>query len=336
MTSVAAERRLQEAAPRPGDFQGRGKAAAARIRLEDLDGPKPMPWSQVWNRPDGPIEYLVDPIIARGEVVSLIAGSKVGKSLLAQECAAALATGRMVLGQVRAPMTVAYIDQEQTPDDWRSRLASMGYDAADDLSRLFLYDLQSWPPLDRADGGQRLLERVEMAGAELVVLDTVSKFLSGEENSADTMRALYRATLLPLKRAGVAVWLLDHSGKDPTRGARGSSAKGDDVDVVWQMTTRARDALTLRRTHKRGRHEVDTLYLQRESDPLAHVVESLDDRVEEVIDACLAKLSDLAPPADASRNTVAELLRKAGTKYRNETISEAYRRWREVFPEGLL
>ena len=38
-----------------------------------------------------------------------------------------------------------------------------------------------------------------------------------------------------LKQRG-ATWVrLDHAGKDLDRGQRGSSAKGDDVDVVWRL-----------------------------------------------------------------------------------------------------
>ena len=53
--------------------------------------------------------------------------------------------------------------------------------------------------------------------------------MPGEENSADTYRALYRHALAPLKAARRTVVRLDHRGKDmKAAGARGSSAKNDD------------------------------------------------------------------------------------------------------------
>ena len=42
----------------------------------------------------------------------------------------------------------------------------------------------------------------------------------------------------------------DHAGKDLKKGARGTSAKNDDVDLVWQMT-RAGDEVRLVPTKKR-------------------------------------------------------------------------------------
>lgn len=76
---------------------------------------------------------------------------------------------------------------------------------------------------------------VEQHQAELVTFDTISRLLVGEENSNDTIRALEAHTGRRLKRRGIAVVRLDHFGKDDTKAARGGSAKGDDVDLVWLM-----------------------------------------------------------------------------------------------------
>ena len=43
---------------------------------------------------------------------------------------------------------------------------------------------------------------------------------------------------------------IDHAGKDLKKGARGTSAKNDDVDLVWQMT-RNDNTVTLKSTKKR-------------------------------------------------------------------------------------
>ncbi|HET6899925.1 MAG TPA: hypothetical protein VFK70_16330, partial [Vicinamibacteria bacterium] len=59
--------------------------------------------------------------------------------------------------------------------------------------------------------------------------------VAGEENDADTVRAFYRHTGSRLKRMGVGYLRTDHAGKDHSKGQRGSSAKRDDVDVVWSM-----------------------------------------------------------------------------------------------------
>jgi len=49
------------------------------------------------------------------------------------------------------------------------------------------------------------------------------------------VRAFYRHTGIRLKQLGIGYLRTDHAGKDRTRGQRGSSAKRDDVDIVWSL-----------------------------------------------------------------------------------------------------
>lgn len=281
------------------------------------------------------MRYLVEPLITAGEVTRIYAQAKVGKSLLAQEAAVGLAVGGKVLGQAVDPVVVLYLDNENTEDDWKPRLTDMGYGRDTDLSaRLLWYSLQSWPPLDTAAGGELLVQYVERHGAGVVFLDTQSKFLEGEEDRAFTSAAFYRHTLLPLKRLGVAVVIIDHAGNDPSK-PRGSSGKRDDVDTVWQVTRRTKDQLTAKRTHSRKRHEVDTLYLHRVTGPLRHEVETPDERTEQLIDVCVSAILalDPIPTKDTSSNEVEGLLKKArendGKKgFQRKTFLAAWKRAR--------
>ena len=43
---------------------------------------------------------------------------------------------------------------------------------------------------------------------------------------------------------------IDHAGKDLKKGARGTSAKNDDVDLVWQMTKVDGQLVLLRQKHR--------------------------------------------------------------------------------------
>ena len=231
------------------------------------------------------------------------------------------------LRSVHAAMV--YADQENTWDDWKPRLTDMGYGRETDWSRLRWYSLQSWPPLDTPAGGDCLVQHVARHGAQLVVLDTQSKFLGGDEYQASTSAAFYRHTLLPLKRLGVAGVILDHAGNDPSK-PRGSSGKRDDVDTVWQLTARTRDRITATRTHSRKRHNVDTLYLRRVGDPLRHEVETADERAEQLIDRCFEAILALQPipgPTTSGSEVLARL-KKAGKGYHKATVQEAWRRVR--------
>jgi hypothetical protein len=85
--------------------------------------------------------------------------------------------------------------------------------------------------------GAEVMKLVELTGSQVVVIDTTGRAVEGEENSADTYREFARTTGLSLKAAGVALLRTDHAGKDKgkTQGQRGSSAKNDDVDIVYHL-----------------------------------------------------------------------------------------------------
>lgn len=304
------------------------------LLLHDDDGPQPVDWTEFWGKDPEPIRYLVEPLLAEGEVTRVYAQAKVGKSLLIQECAAALATGNSVLGQDVERIGVLYIDQENTHADWKTRLSDMGYGKGDDWSRFHWYSLQQWPPLDTKAGGALVVARVQQHGARLVVLDTQSKFLEGEEDKLDTQGNFYRNTLMPLKDLGVSVVIIDHAGNDPMK-PRGSSGKRDDVDTVWRVTERGKDALTLIRTHQRSRHEVDKFFLDRVGDPLRHVIPGAVAKDEQIIGECVEAIKALdLPPGKNGRvsgRKVIETLRAtrkaAGLKgFRDDVVWSALRR----------
>jgi hypothetical protein len=128
-----------------------------------------------------------------------------------------------------------YLDYEMTEEDLLARLISMGYEP-DELDHLHYALLPSLAPLDGQAGGEAVAALAAQCEAELVVIDTFGRAVAGDENEADTVRAWYRWTGQRLKRDGRAFIRIDHAGKDIDRGQRGTSAKNDDVDVVWQMT----------------------------------------------------------------------------------------------------
>src|SRR6185369_5973575 len=131
---------------------------------------------------------------------------------------------------------VLYVDFENDPKgDLRPRLEDMGF-GPDDLDNLAYLSFPPLGPLDTAVGAAELVAIVEAQGAEVVVIDTVSRAIRGEENENDTWLNFYRHTGKALKARGVAMLRLDHTGKDETKGQRGGSAKSGDVDMVWRMS----------------------------------------------------------------------------------------------------
>ncbi len=245
-------------------------------------GPDYVTFTGLFSRPKTPTPWLTAPILAAGRITLLYSPGKTGKSLIAMEAAAALATGRPCLASDAPgqPQHVLYIDQEMTEEDWADRLRDMSYGPADEhlLSQhLHLAQLHAWPPMDTPAGGKAVHDAATATRATAVIIDTASKVIAGEENSNDTQQAFYRSTLIPLKREGIAVLVLDHTGKDLERGARGGSAKTDNIDLAFELIKRGRDTLTMRCTHARFRDPLldEPTLLHRDTGPLTHRIEHL-------------------------------------------------------------
>ena len=137
-----------------------------------------------------------------------------------------------------------------------------------------------------------------------------------------TFQAVYRYALMPLKRRGVTVLRLDHLGKDAENGARGSSAKGDDVDVVWHLTKKEKadtTTITLKLDRARSADYPKALTLTRQTSPLTHVrtatptdePHTLEMAPQDVLEL-VALLDRLKVPHTAGRPKVRELLKAAG------------------------
>ncbi len=254
-------------------------------------------WQQLWDDTPEDEDWIIKPVIAAGRSIALYSPPKTGKSLLVLEMAAAIATGGPVLGQPAGrPRRVLYVDLENSRRDLRDRLTDFGYKPAD-LGNLAYLSFPSLPALDSPHGGLEILALAIAYDVELVIIDTVSRVISGGENDADTFAALYRHALAPLKGRGIAVIRIDHSGKDAGKGQRGSSAKNADVDAVWILTA-AGPILTLRCEMSRTAIEAPSISLRRETGPLRHVITehaaAAVDRVQDVI----AKLDELGVPRD--------------------------------------
>lgn len=204
---------------------------------EPDDGlPRPINWAAFVERDETERVWLVEGFWPWGRSMALWAAAKTGKSELALWCAAKLALGEHPwTGDATEPIDVAYFDYEMTEDDLEDRLAAFNI-APRRLARLHYFLLPALHALDVEAGGAEVEALAARHGAQAVVFDTFGRAVGGDENEADTVRAFYRFTGSRLKRNGIGYIRTDHAGKDPTKGQRGSSAKRDDVDIVWSMT----------------------------------------------------------------------------------------------------
>jgi hypothetical protein len=185
------------------------------------------------------------------------------------------------------------------------------------------------PPLDGEFGGEILTSLAIEGCIDLVVIDTMARAVSGGENDADTMRAFYRCTGRVLKAAGIALWRLDHQGKDAAQGQRGSSAKVDDVDIVFKLTRLDARTLKLTRTHSRVPWVPGEVTIVQEEEPLLRHIVS-DDAVPAGTHDVAMALDELEMPLDATSTTAMASLKRADRGARKTVVLAAlkYRRAR--------
>jgi len=274
-------------------------------------------WKTFWSLEHATEEWLAKPLIAKGRQTALFASAKTGKSWLTLNVTAALATGKPILGQpAQPPVHVLYLDYEMIESDLYERLEQFGYTEDDDLSHLHYALIPNLPPLNTTEGASAIMKLVELTKAEVVVIDTTGRAIDGEENSADSYREFARTTGLSLKRANIACIRTDHAGKDggKKQGQRGSSAKNDDVDIVYRLD-KSDDGLTLKRTHTRISWVPETVSLVVEDfdDIISIRLRSKEQRGWTVKEIAIAnRLDELGFPQDIGVNEVIRQLKDQG------------------------
>lgn len=288
-----------------------------------MSAPAFIDWAEFWARDRSEADWALEDILAMGRGHAMYAVHKTGKSLLSLWCAVEM---------VKAGHVVIYLDYEMTEEDVHERLSDMGYGPDTDLSRLRYALLPSLPPLDRAEGGAAVAQIVDSVmeahpGRHLaVVIDTIGRAIAGEEDSNDTFRDFYRHTGLGLKQRG-ATWLrLDHAGKDASRGQRGASGKGDDVDVVWKLSA-TEGGYELKRELTRTSWIPERVVLKKVTEPFLHFERAAGAWPLGTIETATA-LTALGVDPQAPTRAASDALRDSGQGRRRTVVvaAQKYRR----------
>lgn len=257
------------------DLESYDRAQAEMRSLRKVDGPASdeqdrfpqIDWDDAFAQDFSQMDWLPGRFMERGQQVTLVGDGKVGKSLFTLDWVIRSVAGRTFIGdEPRDPLKVLYFDRENSLRDIVTRAKAFGA-GPDDLRHRLSY--RQFPrfsgALDESSQAAReFLGIVDDLMPDIVILDTASRFIGGKENDSDTWLQLYQLIHAPLKARGIACVRLDHFGKDSDRGSRGSSAKTQDVDHVWEMRRvderkqlfgdmeRIATTISMRRTHTRS------------------------------------------------------------------------------------
>lgn len=241
------------------DFEGNvvvGKPGAGKGSAdpEASDGPKLLlpPWEQV-RAVDPPrrAPVLIDGILRCGHV-GLIAGKgKSGKSWSGIELSVAVATGGEWFGHKCARGRVMFIDPELDRRSMHNRFAkvcrAMGIDPAEVEASTVLWGLRgvtktNGEPPTVADLAHDVEARCSLGDFALVVIDSASCFIEGDENSSVDVRRFFAHVLRIARTTGAAVFVIHHFGKNDAGDrssidrSRGSSVWGDSPDAPLSLT----------------------------------------------------------------------------------------------------
>lgn len=283
-------------------------------------------WHDFWAHDPADENWLAEPLIPAGRSIAIHAPGGTGKSLIALHIAATLATGTSCIGKPPKPAVhVLYLDYEMTPSDLAERLEAMGFGPDSDLSHLHYAQLPPIHPLDTPEGATTVHALAVAVRAELVVIDTYARAVAGDENEADTVRAFYRHTGSRLKAAGIAVARVDHTGKDIERGARGSSAKRDDVDIVW-AATKLQGLLRFKAEKTRMSwvpQQVDLDMVETDGTLTYRVRNDPGEVWPDGMGAVVADMVDLGIPTDASVRAATAAFQVAGRKANRDLLRAA-------------
>lgn len=296
--------------------------------------------------PPPPPDWLEKDILARGEYVGITAAAKAGKSLLAYDLVGHWALGRSALDPTRTfkPLKVLYLDYENGPGWLHTQLTKMGFPPAIN-DNLRVVQFPSLPELNTKEGGTELIKLVGVYRPDAIVFDTVSRTVSGDENSAQLWSDFYRNSIMPIRKArpDTVIIRLDHTGKDESKGARGSSQKMSDITAHWVLTSEESDrnslTLTLERS-RMGSHAERVLLRRVDTPTLGHTLRNGKSGLGPVLfgdaNAIAAEADEINVALDAleaadniSNRKAAELLRDNGQAFSTERLSTALQRRKE-------
>jgi hypothetical protein len=178
-----------------------------------------------------PIDWLVDNLICEGDVNLFMGDPGIGKSWLTMSLAVAVADGRESwLGRaVKKHGEVLYIDEENPEDIIYNRFRKLSLTKAGAKRIHYLYRPGIWM---NKEPDAFLDEALEL-NPSLIVIDSLSRIHSEDENSANSMARLFREAIQPLAReTGAAVIVVHHAIKSDTATSFQRSRGSGDITAV--------------------------------------------------------------------------------------------------------
>jgi hypothetical protein len=205
-----------------------------------------VPLRELMDRPDAPVDYLLEGRLVAGTVSAGVAKPKVGKSTFARNLSLSVATGKPFLGCAVAQGEVIYLALEERPEEIKADFKAMGATGDEPIHVHAAQAPEAAMP--------ELVGIVQNRKPRLVVIDPLFRLarIRDEKAYAETYQAL--GPLIDVAReTGTHIHLTHHAGKsikaDAIDAPLGSTALGAIVStlVVLKRTDAYRTIQTVQR-----------------------------------------------------------------------------------------
>ena len=237
-------------------------AGESRFKVLDLTADPP------------PVRWLIQDMICHGDIHMLIGEPSIGKSWLTMGMAIAVAGGQAAfLGrEVVEHGRVLYVDEENPEDLIYHRLTKLGLNS--EIAGNIRYLSNVGVRLDRQ--ADELINEAMDYEPSLIILDSLTRFHTEDENNAGAMAALFNDALKPLARqTGAAVVLIHHANKtDSNSSYKRSRGSGDitaGADCGYDVRAVAERTVAVSNYKSRRAAQSDTFYV---------TIQDVEDRVE--------------------------------------------------------
>ena len=184
-----------------------------------------------------PISWIVPDYLPPG-LTFLYGKPKVGKSWMALQLALAVLTGGKVFGKDILARRVLYLALEDSERRLRDRMKKQNWPADPSIDYLLYDEFRNEIGALNSGGGKRLLAFIEAQNFGLVIVDTFSRSIQGDQlDSTQMVEAVGPLQQYALSR-DIGLIFIDHMPKntviiDPIANLYGSVAKAGIMDTAW-------------------------------------------------------------------------------------------------------
>ena len=186
-----------------------------------------------------PAPIIDDGILLDKTMLMIIGAPKNKKTFLAWNIAIALAKGEgFACFKVKEEKKVLILSAEGGKFKMRNRLRTMITNPNEDVLCNASYSNKLIFDLNDEESFQHLIDQVQTEKPEVIILDPLIKFISEDENSSVKMGQVFRRLRTLIDDFDISLIIVDHTGKDSSKGARGSSVKRSEYDSAIYMRSK--------------------------------------------------------------------------------------------------